>query len=335
LTIVGVAFFTCVAVAVLVMAANPFGGQPAENISITIDTPYVGQGVAAGTDVVMNGVAVGQVTSISSLATGGVRLDAQLQKKPIAGLTDTMRIDFRPINYFGVTGINIIAGSGGQALRDGMQIATVPEGNHTLQALLSRLGEVSTGVLTPQLIGVIDRATRYTDALNPLVETALIAADAVAQVQTVSTELLLAHAAGISVVLPSAVDSLLYTGSELVHDNRNIQRRGHGDYTDDEWQNLFIPTVELAAGQLFNAIGQVLSSHTGDLIPVTDSLKAITAVVPPLIRPEGFAQTLAELRTRFEKMYGGTAEQPAVQVRVILDRLPGVAAPLNAMGWPQ
>ena len=40
-----------------------------------------------------------------------------------------MKIDFRPVNYFGVTGINLIPGAGGQRLRDGTQINTVPEGN--------------------------------------------------------------------------------------------------------------------------------------------------------------------------------------------------------------
>jgi hypothetical protein len=41
---------------------------------------------------------------------------------------------------------------------------------------------------------------------------------------------------------------------------------------------------------------------------------------------------LAELRSRFEKMYAGTPEQRALRVRIVLDSLPGVAAPLGAMG---
>lgn len=335
MTLVGIGFVVCVVVAGLLIAINPFGGRSADDISVTIDTPYVGQGVIAGTKVVMNGIAVGKVTAISNVAAGGVRLTADLQKKPIAGLTDSMQIDFRPINYFGVTGVNIIAGGAGGPLRDGMQLHVVPAGNHTLQALLFRLGEVSTGVLTHQLIEVIDRATRYTDALNPLIETALIVGDAVAQVQTVSTERLLVHAAGLSVAFPPFVDSVLHTGSEFINDDRNVQGRSHGDATDEEWQNLYIPTQELAAGGLFAKIGQLLSSRTGELLPVTDSIKALTDAVPPLLRPEGFSETLAELRSRFEKMYAGTPEQPAVQVRVVLDRLPGVAAPMNAMGWPQ
>lgn len=334
LTVVGVAVVLCAGVAGLLIAANPFGGRPTGAMSVTIDTPYVGQGVTQGTAVVMHGVTVGEITAIASLPGGGVRLNADLQNTSAAGLTDALQVDFRPVNYFGVTGVNLMAGGDGRALRDGMRINTVPKGNFTLQALLSRLGEVSTGVLTPQLIQVVDRATRYTDALDPLIETALIAAHAVARVQTVSTERLLTNATGLSVVFPSAVDALMGAGTNLIHDDANIQGRIHSDYTEEEWQHLFIPTLELASGGLFADIGKLESSHLGQLLAVTDTVKALTDVVPPLIRPEGFAQMLADLRSRFERLYSGTPEQRALDVRIVLDSLPGVAAPLAAMGGP-
>lgn len=323
-----------IAVAAGMLVVNPFGGRGQGLISVTIDTPSIGQGVTKGTDVVMHGVPVGKVTAVASLPGGNVRLNVDLQKTLASRLTDTMNIDFRPINYFGVTGVNLVRGAGGRPLRDGMQINKVPQGNFTLQALLSRLGEVSTGVLTPQLIEVIERATRYTDALDPLIETGLIAANAVAQVQTVPTARLLTNTTGLSVVFPSAVDALTDTGWNFIHDDTNVQHRAHADYTEDEWQHLFIPTDEEASGKVFASIGLLESSHVGDLLHATDAVKAITDVVPPLIRPEGYAQLLAEMRTRFEKMYAGTAEQRALQVRIILDRLPGVAAPLGAMGGP-
>ena len=334
LKVVGLATVVCAAMAGFLVANNPFAGRPAGTMSVTIDTAYVGQGVGEGTAVVMHGVEIGEVADVTSLTGGGVRLTADLQTTAAASLTDTVGVDFRPINYFGVTGVNLLAGTGGEALRDGMQIIIVPQGNFTLQALLSRLGEVSTGVLTPQLVQVVERATRYTDALNPLIETALITANSVAQVQTVSTERLLANATGVSVVFPSAVDALANAGSSFLHDDVNWERRTHADYTDEEWENLFLPTLELASGGLFADIGKLESSHIRDLLPVTETVKALTDVVPPLIRPEGFAQSMTELRTRFERLYGGTPGQRALQVRVMLDNLPGVAAPLGALGGP-
>jgi hypothetical protein len=77
-----------------------------------------------------------------------------------------------------------------------------------------------------------------------------------------------------------------------------------------------------------------LQSHVGDLLPLVDSIKALTDVVPPLIRPEAIGNMLVELRSRFEKMYAGSPEERALKVRIVLDSLPGVAAPLSAMGGP-
>ncbi len=334
LKLAGLATVVCAVAAVLLAANSPFAARRTGTITVTIDSPYVGQGVAQGTDVVMHGVPIGEVTSVTSINGGGVRLTTDLQAHAVAGLTNTMGVDFRPINYFGVTGVNLLAGTGGTALSDGMQIRITPRGNFTLQTLLSQLGDVATGVLTPQLIQVVERATRYTDALNPLIETALIAANSVARVQTVSTARLLANATGLSVVFPSTVEAMVNAGNSFLHDDANWEGRSHSDYTDEEWKTLFIPTLELASGGLFADIGKLESSHIRDLRPVTDIVKAFTDVVPPMIRPEGFAQTMTELRTRFERLYEGTPEQRALQIRVMLDALPGVAAPLGALGGP-
>lgn len=325
LTVIGAVVVLCAVLTGFAFAWNPFGGQPSDRISVTIDTPYLGQGVKEGTVLVMHGVKVGVVTTVASLRDGGVRLVSELQKAPASGLTDAMNIDFRPINYFGVTGVNIIATPGGQPLHDGMQIHTVPQGNFALQALLSRLGEVSVGTLTPQLISTIDRAAQYTDALTPLIETMLTALQTVAGVQTVSTAQLLANATGVGVAFPSFVDSAVYASDHLL-------ARGLGRVTEDFYQNRLHRWTEIASTQLFGSVGRLETKYVDDLLPAIDGIKALTDPIPALIRPDDFGQTLVELRTRYEKMFAGPPDQRALQVRIVLDSLPGVAAPLQAMG---
>jgi hypothetical protein len=334
LTVVGVAMALClVAVLAPLKLFNPFGGREPGLISVVIDTPYVGEGVANGTAVVLHGVKVGQITCVATLPAGRVRLDADLQSGPATGLTDTMKVDFRPINYFGVTGINVIAGRGGQALRDGIRIKTVPEGNFTLQALLYRLGEVSAGALTPQLIKVIDRGTRYIDALDPLLETMLIAANAVAGVQSVSTAQLLANTTELSGPFPGFVGSLTNAGQFYINTSTNHAQWGLRDISEPVHQEKGMGLINKAV-HVFGDIGKLESTHVSDLLPLIDSIKALGDVVPPLIRPEGIAQTLVELRSRFEKMYGGTPGNPALNVRIALDSLPGVAGPLGLTVGP-
>ena len=137
----GAVLFIVIALSVY-FAVNPFGRRSHDVISVAIEAPYVGQGVAAGTPVIMHGVTIGRVVSVSSIGGGGVRLETDLQSGPTRGLTDAMGIDYRPSNYFGVTGINVTPAQNGRPLRSGMQISVTPKGNFSLQALLYRLGEL-------------------------------------------------------------------------------------------------------------------------------------------------------------------------------------------------
>lgn len=340
-----------VATVVSFVAIDPFGGRGAGLFSVAITTPYVGQGVQTGTAVVLHGVKVGHITHVTNTADGGVQLDTELQLQPTRGLTDTMNIDFRPINYFGVPGINVIPNSGGQPLQDGSRLTLAPTGNFTLSELLDQLGGVSEASLTPQLIKVIDRVTRYTDGLNPLFETAVTVSRAVDAVQTDPTEELLAKlTSAVTAVPPFANEALIAGRRTIDYSYYPGQVRGPatssgprfefpflqdaavpslGDVSPEFFAKHWIPFLDVAQNGLFAAVGKLVSSHVDDLFPLISGITAITDTGPVLLRPQDIAEKLAELRSRFEKLYAGNGDQRAVSVRILLDSLPGVAAPLG------
>jgi hypothetical protein len=348
---------------VLYLMVNPFGGKPRDVISLTVDTSYVGQGVAAGTPVIMHGVKIGHVASVSSISGGGVRLQTDLQQGPARGLTDDMSIDYRPANYFGVTGINVIPAQSGRPLRSGMQMTIKPKGNFSLQALLYRFGELSNGVFNQRMISVIGRATQYVDAFNPLLETALIVGTSVATVQTVSTERLLRNATGVSVAFPGAAGALISFGNDFLHtynekfdfedfkkkekyyplfdekEKKSVEQYANlaktAIATDEFYEKHYSVLLGLARSDFFVRIGNLESSHISDLLPAIDSVRALADTVPKILSPESFASTVTEIRRRFERMYAGSGDERALRVRLILDSLPGVAAPLGmGMGSP-
>lgn len=336
---------------ICVVVYNPFTGRAKGLFSVEITTQYVGQGVVPGTAVVLHGVKVGEVTNVTNTTNGEVQLAMDLEIQPTQGLTDAMNIDFRPINYFGVPGINVIPGQGGQALRDGSKITLVPTGNFTLSELLNQLGNVSEASLTPQLIQVIDRVTRYTDGLNPLFETAVTIARAIEAVQVdTAEEQLIKLSTAMSAVPAFANEALIaprrvfdysYYPGEVLQDAASSPKRyeypflkdsivpGLGDYTDDFHQKYFLASLDAVQNGLFGVVGKLVGSHVDDLTPLISGIKTITDTGPVLLRPRDVAQKLAELRTRFEKLYVGNGEQRAVSVRILLDSLPGVAAPLG------
>lgn len=337
------------------LIANDTGRQPKNVIRVVFETPYVGQGVDPGTPVMMHGFKVGEVNAITK-QSGHVRLDVDLQSGPTAGLTDAVGIDFRPANYFGVTGINLTPANHGQVLRNGASITVTPLGNFTLQTLLYRLGDLSHQVATPRLISLVDRATRYTDALNPLFETMIAVSTSVTNVQTVSTAQLLRNTAAISVGLPAFLDGTISTGDMYLKDYAGtgfsrVKDPATNPYlsTYDQvlMDNFNAATNELATdpdkfayGRLaewfvgaefdfFSKVGNLLSSHQYDLFPVLDQVRILADVVPRLLNPEDLSYKLHELRARLERMYAGSGDQRALQVKVVIDELPGVAAPLG------
>jgi phospholipid/cholesterol/gamma-HCH transport system substrate-binding protein len=350
---IGGAVLLCIALAIFLVALNPFAGRAKGLFSVAITTPYVGQGVEAGTAVVLHGVKVGQVTNVTNTPGGGVQLDTELQREPTQGLTDAMNIDFRPINYFGVPGINVIPNPGGQALRDGADLNLVPTGNFTLSELLNQLGNVSEASLTPQLITVIDRVTRYTDGLNPLFETAVTVSRAVQAVQTVPTEELLTNFSTAAAAFPPFTDATINAGRRLIDYSyypgiirgdpassgkklsypylQDAQLPSLGDVPEDEYLNHYLPTMDQIQNGLFGSVGKLAGSHVDDLFPLIAGIKTLTDPVPVLLRPQDVAEKLAELRSRFEKLYAGNGVQHAISVRILLDSLPGVAAPLGVV----
>ncbi|WP_319449714.1 MULTISPECIES: Mammalian cell entry related domain protein [unclassified Mycobacterium] len=359
----GLLVLSLVVATTLFVATKPLRHQSHGVISVAIETPYVGEGVTSGTPLIMHGVKVGEVNAISSHSGGGVLLKADLQSGSTTGLTDTMAIDFRPANYFGVTGINLIPANGGRPLQNGALITVTPTGNFTLQALLSRLGELSNNVVTPRLVSVLDRATRYTDALNPLLETMLITGTSLAKVQTISTEQLLRNATGISVAFPGYVNALVQTGDHYVHSKIGIGFNADEDYKNNPYVSTYDDALlnqynaarkalesdpdgftygrvkdwlKGAETDLFSKIGNLESSHIYDLFPAVEEFRLIADVVPQLISPADIGDTLRELRSRLEHMYAGSGDQRALQVRIVLDSLPGVATPLGlVLGGPQ
>lgn len=363
LTGTGVILVLCiVAATVLWLAVKPFGRGPQDVVTVVIEVPYVGPGVVAGTAVIMRGVPVGEITEVrpvSNSTGGGVRLTADLQPNPTRGLTDAMEIDYRPSNYFGITGINVMPGQNGRPLRSGMQISLTPKGNFTTQALLHRLGELSNGVFNGRMVSVIERATRYVDGLNPLLETALIVGTSLAEVQTVSTERLVRNAAGVSIAFPAVIDAGASAGNDILYsilglglrpDNyqevaqamafwpvapetfkRQYDQNAKAYFKDREnFANQgLIPLYSLAQSDLFGEIGKLEGTHVANLLPLVNSVRALADTVPKVFDAENFASTLTDLRSRFERMYAASGDQHALQVRLVLDPLPGVAAPLG------
>jgi len=89
-----------------------------------------------------------------------------------------------------------------------------------------------------------------------------------------------------------------------------------------------VPLMDKARTNLFGDIGKLESSHSDDLFPLVESIRGLVDTVPEIFSPVNFAETIMDLRGRFERIYGSSPDQHSLQVRLVLDHLPATAAPL-------
>ncbi|MGV0735028.1 hypothetical protein ABQF35_05170 [Mycobacterium syngnathidarum] len=326
LTRIGALTFVVLAVIGVVLRWSPWNDSKEENLAIVIEAPFVGQGVDVGSSFLLHGVPVGQVTGIASMPGGGVRIDGNLLRKDTAGLTDALHIDYRPSNYFGITAINLNPSEGGTVITDNTKMRVIPDGNFTIQALLSRLGSISSDVITPRLITVVNKVTRFTDGLNPLIEVFLVVGNAVAKTQSVSTERLMANSAAISDAFPEAIDGVLRTVDSM--------RKPLRPSTSDPkyfWDN-FYPGIQGGVDALFGSVGGLLHDNQATLQSLSNVLIPALSAVPAIAQSEAIAGQIGELRRRLETMYANSSDQHALQVRVQLDALSGGNGSVNQPG---
>jgi len=324
-----------IATAVVVGAVwiYPHYDEP-EGLAVNIDVPYVGPGVATGTKVILHGAEVGEVTGLDKTGPDTVRMTVTLVPSEIGGLTDTFDLDFRPQNYFGITAVNLVDRPGGGALTAGRTLDRVPAGDFTMSTMLEKGSVAIDGTLTTPMVRALDKVVRYTDGLTPLIQSGIVFADRVAATQQNLPTELMRYANDILAVLPAfsaqAIDSLVY-----VYDSVYNRKPDGSVGVDDAFMDYSDAGLGLAANSLFGKAGSLLASHGTELTPVTLLVKALTDAMPQMLDGGAAPAKLRELVDRYNAAFTGPADGKTLNLRIVLDDLPMIAAPLALTGLPQ
>lgn len=317
-----------VTVAVLLItvfaAVRVTGREPGGTLHITVRTAYLGQGVAAGSAVMLHGVEVGRVESVHGGAGRGVELGIRLQRDQIGGLTDAVRFDYRPMNYFGVSALNLLPGTGGRALTDGQRLERAPEGDFTMAALLNRSSSVVNGVVTDRMVEVVRRIADYTDALAPLLEAGFTMANAIAETQQRMPDVQLRQLNTLLEPLPGFTEDAI-AGVKALTEVPSAETV----ITNFGPMNA---TMRLIATGFFGPLGSLLGSHADDFTPLTEMLRTVSDLVSATLRKAQLGARLDQVLSGFESAYSGTDQDKSLKLRIVLDQLPALAAALPLPG---
>ncbi|WP_280343294.1 Mce family protein [Nocardia neocaledoniensis] len=304
---------------------------PDDAVELGLDVPSVAPGVAVGTKLIMHGAEVGEVTSLDKVQAGVVRVGVSMQPEKIEGLTDSFDVDFRPQNYFGVTAVNVIARPGGQDLKDGRVLSRVPAGDFTMSTMLEKGSLVIDGTLTDPMIQTLDKIIRYTDGLTPMIEAGVVFTNQAARAQQAMPSHLMGRVNDVLAVLPAFNDQAIVTLNTLYQTKFN--KRPDGSYgVDDAFMDETDEAMDIMSVDVFGGAGKLLASHGTELTPVTTIIEVLSDAMPGLLSGGAVGKDMQMLVDRYNAAFSTSGDRKILNLRIVLDDLPGVAAPLAAAG---
>lgn len=199
-----------------------------------------------------------------------------------------------------------------------------------MSTMLEQGSLVIDGTLTKSMISSLDKVIQYADGLAPLIRTGIVVADSVARAQRQLPSVLMNRMNDVLAEFPAfsrEAAGALYS----IYDSAYNRRPDGSIGVDDAFMDETDKALELAASDLFGKAGALLASHDAELVPLTQLLKSLTDPLPAIIGPATIDKLIAAV-AQVESAFTGTAEQKTLQLRVVLDDVPGLAGPLQRSG---
>jgi hypothetical protein len=295
-------------------------------MAVTIDTPSVGPGVEMGTDVVLRGAPVGEVTGLRVNENGTSSLTVDLDRSLVRGMGQDFVIDFRPKNYFGITGVNITDPGSSESgeLRDGDHVMRRDAGDYTMATMIEQGSDVANGTLVPETMDAIKRVLVYTGAFQPLIHTGVVFADTVARTQRETPAYLLDRYNEIVAALPPFANGAMSAMTSFYDSALNA--------AGDEVQNNFTITLKAISDNFFSMVGTLLRSNQGNLTPLVDTVTQAASVLPAMGQGIVTPVTVRELVTNLDGAFAdGPQGQQILRINLALEALPALAGPLTGL----
>lgn len=288
-------------------------------VEFSAEVDSLGPGIETGSDIVLRGVPVGRVDSVAVDERGQILITMEVDKSIGGSLRSDMKIDFRPKNYFGITGLNIEnVGTTGTPLREGQRVEFGSVADYTMSTMIEQGSDVVEGSLQRPMTDAIRRSLTYSAALQPLIHTGIVVAQVVEKTQQAMPAELIARYNAIVNSLPSFASGAI-TGVYGIYDTT---MRTKGDVIQDRATE----SLKALASQFFSSVGRLLGSNKTYLSPAAKSLEELASVLP--VVGEGVV-TPASMRTLLTNLDGALAANKeggsTLKVNLVLDKIPVLA----------
>lgn len=324
----GVTAAAVIAVAALVVGFVIPAAKPRDDkaMTVVVETQDVGPGVQTGTEVLLRGVPVGQVTALRANSDGTSSITMSLQRDRVRGMGRDFTAEFRPKNYFGITGIAITdpGSETSGALGDGDRIVKPTIIDATMSTMIEVGSDMVNGTLVPDTMSAISRVLRYTSAFEPLIHTGIVVADVVARTQRNTPAYLIDRYNEIVNALPPFASGVLGAFDNFY----DSEFRAPGDVV----QNRFTATMKAIANYFFALVGRLLKSNEANLTPLVNTVTQLAGILPGM---DLGAINAVSVRRLVDGASGAFQKGPdgaqTLRLKIVVDRLPAMAGPVVAL----
>ncbi|WP_169590503.1 MlaD family protein [Antrihabitans stalactiti] len=294
-----------------------------DRMQIVLQTDSIGDGIAPGTQVRLDGVNVGSIAAIDSGESGRQLITLRLNQSRLFGVTDSLAIDYAPANLFGISEVELKRRDGGSPLQENAIIDL--SGDHsaraqdaTMGALIRSLSQTSGDVLTPRLAENLTRVAANLSWFTPLIEAMIATGQNLADTQIYPVSFLLGQYGSTLTGAAALIDGTVklldrFKNIEVLRTQRDLFDTGVNTIAKD-----FFPAV---ANTLFTA-QRYFSGYADMLTPI---LNITSQMVPS---PQLSGSQLREILARLDKSFTDTPDGPILNLALTLRGVPALSVPL-------
>ena len=219
----------------------------------------------------------------------------------------------------------LVPGQGGADLRSGSTLRP-RSSNDTISDLLTRSAVSVSGVMTPKLIDVTRKATRYTQAITPLLQVAFSIEQQNARSAQVPIGTTLRSVRTTLDGAPGLVEGAFE--GWFVPQMRGGEAAGTLDYTVNNYDKIDKTTTLLGTG-FFTPLADMFGSHEAEFTPGTVMLRVIMDSTTKVMRTVSIPRQIVPLIAGMNRAFITVPEGTALRMNVIADRLPAAASVLE------
>lgn len=294
-----------------------------DRMQVVLQTDRVGDGIASGTQVRLDGVNVGSIAAIESGESGRQLITLKLNPSQLFGVTDDLAIDYAPANLFGISEVELKRGQGGSPLRENAVIDL--SGDHsarvqdaTMGALIRSLSQTSNEVLTPQLTETLTKVGANLRWFTPLIEAMIATGQNLADTQKYPISFLLGQYGSTLTGAAAMIDGTV----KLLDRFKNIE-------VLRTQRDLFDTGVNTIAKDFFPALANTLFTAQSYLSGYADMLAPILNITSQMVpSPQLSGAQLREILARLDKSFIDTPDGPILNLALTLRGVPALSVPL-------